>query len=70
MTVLAVFMLAAKPILAPLELVSLSVMRLSTLVLSISLLLLSLIASVKVSVMFASLSTSVAESSGRKVIVG
>ena len=70
-TVSDVSMLAAKPILEPLALVSLSSMRLSTLVLSISSLpIISLIASVKVSVMSESLAISVAESAGRKVIDG
>ena len=70
MTVFAVFMLAAKPILAPLELVDLSVIKLPTLESVITVLSLFLIASLKVRVMFESLVTPVAELVGSKVIVG
>ena len=70
MTVFAVFMLAAKPILAPLELVDLRVIKLPTLESVITVLSLFLMASLKVRVMFESLATPVAELVGSKVIVG
>ena len=70
MTLLAVSMVASKEISEPLELVSLSVIKLSTLESVSSVLSLFLIASLKVSVMFESTATAVAEFAGLKVIVG
>ena len=70
MTVFAVFMLAAKLILAPLELVDLRVIKLPTLEFVITVLSLFLMASLKVRVMFESMATPVAELAGLKVIVG
>ena len=69
-TVFDVFMLAAKLILAPLELVDLRVIKLPTLEFVITVLSLFLMASLKVSVMFEFLATPVAELVGLKVIVG
>ena len=70
MTLLAVSMVASKAISVPLELVSLRVIKLSTLESVSSVLSLFLMASVKVNVMFESIATAVAESAGLKVIVG
>ena len=70
MTLLAVSMVASKAISVPLELVSLRVIKLSTLESVSSVLSLFLMASVKVNVMFESTATAVAESAGLKVIVG
>ena len=70
MTVFAVFMLAAKLILAPLELVVLRVIKLPTFESVITVLSLFLMASLKVRVRFESMATPVAESAGLQVIVG
>ena len=70
MTVLAVFMLAAKLILAPLELFALRVIKLPTLESVITVLSLFLMASLKVRVMFEPMATPVAVLAGLKVIVG
>ena len=70
MTLLAVSMVASKAISVPLELVSLRVIKLSTLESVSSVLSLFLMASLKVNVMFESTATAVAESAGLKVIVG
>ena len=70
MTLLAVSMVASKEISEPLELVSLSVIKLSTLESVSSVLSLFLIASLKVSVMFVSTAIAVAKFAGLKVIVG
>ena len=69
-TVLALSIVASKEISLPLELVSFRVIKLSTLEFVISVLLVFRIASLKVSVMFESLATPVAELVGLKVIVG
>ena len=69
-TLLAESMVATKAISEPLELVSLSVIKLSTLESVNSVLSVFLIASLKVSVMFESTVTPVAESAGLQVILG
>ena len=70
MTLFALSMVASKAISVPLELVSLSVIKLSTLESVNSELSVFLIASLKVNVIFESIATAVAESAGLKVIVG
>ena len=69
-TLLALSIVASKGTSLPLELVSFRVIKLSTLEFVISVLLVFRIASLKVSVMFESLATPVAELVGLKVIVG
>ena len=69
-TLLAVSMVASKAISTPLELVVLSVIKLSIVEFVSSVSSIFLTASLKVSVMFESIATPVAESAGLKVITG